>query len=319
MALPLHARLSGPAADTDIEGLLARWFQTDILFSLPDRPGILKDPAVPDHMRGALGQALLETASEEAQAGHPCPWSPPCALEILWGDMPPVRPGVPVPKPFALALEPGPEAGRVTLRLSLFGFASDQAEAVAEALTRILRAGVAPRPGPPTPWRPLDRKIVTLDPPDLLTIPREAKGIALCFETPFIARGLEPPTGGSGPSLTATKLLTGLSRRAEGFARWHDLDLWIDGDRLASIAAGLTVDLSTMTPIRWQRPTTRGQKKPLWRDGLCGVLRLSGPGDLLQESLLGAMPLLVLGQRIGAGSHVNQGAGRYQLDHHMLR
>jgi len=104
------------------------------------------DPALPDRLRGMLGRALMEGASAEALACRPCPWQPPCALDLLFGDHGALLSGrLSMPRPFVLSVEPFPQDNddRLTLRLSLFGFATDWAEAVAETLVRGLRGGVA--------------------------------------------------------------------------------------------------------------------------------------------------------------------------------
>lgn len=242
----LRQRLAAPLDHATADDLLARWFQADIVVRLgpgltPDR---ITDPRLPGRLRGALGDALLAGASAEARAEQPCPWDPPCALDVLWGETGTMRRGVEIPRPFVIRVDPDPPDGaRVTL--SLFGFATDWAEGVADALV--------------------------LDP---------------------------------------LAMLTSLSRRAEGFARWHDTALTVDGDALAETASALTLDGQGLSPAGWTRGSARQPGRGIPVTGVVGRLVLRGP----PEALARAGALLALGSRFGAGGHAAQGMGRYDVD-----
>lgn len=296
-------RLRHPVDTVGVVALAGLWFQGDVRLRVATAGlgACAADPAAADRLRGAFGQALMAVASAPAQAGQPCPWSPPCTLDILWGDMGPVRRGVSLPRPFVLGLDADGD-DTVVLRLSVIGFASDWTEAAADALVRACRAGLSLDGGPRRPLEPLERTVVAGGLPPLPDFSGWTE-VLLLFHTPF------QPRRGEGGAFDPLALLTGLSRRAEGMARWHDAALTVRGQALADAAAALSADLSGMEAAVWARPRTRGRQHDQWRDGLRGLYRLRGPADAVAE----VMPLLWLGQAFGAGSHAGLGQGRYQV------
>lgn len=308
---PLNRRLQGPARRVSVADLAAVWFQASVVArvgrGLPEGP----DPARTDRLRGAFGRALMDCASPEAIGGQPCPWDPVCALDVLWGDHGTVRRGVPVTPPFRLSTQAvGPQ--QTDIRVDLFGFASDWVDSVADALIRACRSGVAwdlpgQAAGVSRQVLPVVGRWITADDRPLatgLSLPRTGDGaVDLVFSSPLYVRR------GAGAALDPLAVLTGLSRRAEGMARWHDADLQVQGQRLADAAAALQGDVSRMKPLHWLRPRTRGRSEELCRNGYTGRYRLSGPVGALTEVL----PLLLLGEQFGAGSHTALGQGRYRL------
>lgn len=115
---PLRHRLRAPQDTDTATSLRARWFQVDItLIIAPERPlsgltgaDIAALPQAADRLRGGIGRALMATASPQALADppQPCPWMPPCALDVMWGPMGRVRPGVEIPSPIVVRLDPRP-------------------------------------------------------------------------------------------------------------------------------------------------------------------------------------------------------------------
>ncbi|KAA5603779.1 CRISPR system precrRNA processing endoribonuclease RAMP protein Cas6 [Roseospira marina] len=309
----LRQRLAEPVDSTTADDLLSRWFQADIIVRVglgppPGLiPGLITDPRLPGRLRGALGEALLAGASAEARRGEPCPWDPPCALDVLWGETGPVRRGVEIPRPFVVRVDPDPpDDARITL--SLFGFATDWAEGVAEALVRALRAGVGSGvDGARLTLEPGRRDIVTPEPPTPVMPEVLGPGlgsVALDVRTPLVLRRK------SALVLDPLALLTSLSRRAEGFARWHDTALTVDGGALAETAAALTLDGQELRPAGWTRGSARQPGRGIPVTGVVGRLVLRGP----PEALARAGALLALGGRFGAGGHAAQGMGRYDIE-----
>ncbi|SDF10078.1 CRISPR system precrRNA processing endoribonuclease RAMP protein Cas6 [Rhodospira trueperi] len=305
----LRQRLAEPIDHATADDLLARWFQADIVVCLgpalaPDR---ISDPRFPGRLRGALGEALLAGASAEARAEQPCPWDPPCALDVLWGKTGTVRRGVEIPRPFVIRVDPDPpEGARVTL--SLFGFATDWAEGAADALVRALRGGIGGgADGTRLTLEPQHRTIITPEPPAPVMPEEVGPGlgaVALTVRTPLVLRRR------SALVLDPLALLTGLSRRAEGFARWHDTALTVDGDALAETASALTLDGQGLSPAGWTRSSARQPGRSIPVTGVVGRLVLRGP----LAALARAGALLALGDRFGAGGHAAQGMGRYDIE-----
>ncbi|WP_413204161.1 CRISPR system precrRNA processing endoribonuclease RAMP protein Cas6 [Rhodospirillum sp. A1_3_36] len=305
---PLRWRLGNPNRSVDSANLAREWFQSDIVLTLgPNAPdAVAGDPAVADRIRGALGRTLMESASGEAISGRPCPWSPPCALDILWGETGQVRRGVPIPKPFLIRVD-APRPGWLEIRLSLFGFATDWAEGIGDALVRTFRNGVSLEGGPHRrPFDPCHRLVETPNPapcPPPFARSDDVADVSLWFITPVI------PRRGNRTALDPLALLTGLSRRAEGMARWHDAALEVQGQALGEAARALRVDPFGLRPIAWTRPHTRNRSHDIPRSGFTGPYRLFGPSWALAE----IQPLLTLGQAQGAGGHVALGLGQYRL------
>lgn len=307
----LRYRLQNPRQAVTLEQLMEHWFQVDIRVHLTSDVEAVsnQDPSVADRLRGALGRALMEVASAEAVSGRPCPWDPACTLDVLWGDMGTVRRGVQVPKPFVIRVLPAPGGG-TDICLSLFGQATDWAEAVADGLIRALRGGVSLDGGPRRPYDPQARCVQPVDAGPLWDALRPvdagstgADALMLLFETPLATRQGEDLT------IDCRALLTGLSRRAEGMARWHDSHLAVEGQALADAASVLSVQTSHLRPRHWRRPPNRQRTHDIPLGGFVGPYLLSGPVWAIDH----ITPLLVLGQAFGAGSHTALGLGRYRL------
>ena len=65
---------------------------------------------IQNRVRGALGQALLEGASPAARQRHPCTWTPPCALDLLFRQRPLGGLKAGAPPPYSLAADLGRHA-----------------------------------------------------------------------------------------------------------------------------------------------------------------------------------------------------------------
>jgi hypothetical protein len=305
----LRQRLTQPAHEVSIEALAAAWFQTDITLTLGPSalPVWAGDPGIADRVRGALGRALMEGASAQALAEQPCTWDPPCSHDVLWNGKGSVRAGVDIPKPFRLSVWPSADAA-LCVTLSLFGVASDWAEPAAEALVRAFRGGLSLDGGPRRGWEVVNRTIAAAPPlppspfPASSVTSREA-GVVLAFHTPFA------PRRGDQQALDPLALLTGLSRRAEGMARWHDAHLQVQGQALADAAAALSADTTMLRSCPRLRPPNRGRAVGIPLDGQIGPYALTGPDDALAQ----VWPLLTLGTAFGAGSRTSLGYGGYHL------
>jgi hypothetical protein len=287
--------------------LVDDWFQTDITITLgPEAgPALADDPGVTDRIRGALGRALMEGASAASISAELCSWTPPCTHDVLWNPKGSLRRGVEIPKPFRLAV--GVTAERAfCVTLSLFGLASEWAEPAAEALVRAFRNGVALEQGCRRGWSVVDRAIAT--PPPFPGCPfghdsAEEVGVVLAFQTPFAFRGRDRSP------LDPLALLTGLSRRAEGMARWHHGHLQVQGQDLADAAACLRADVAHLQPYHRLRPANRGRAEGIPLDGYRGPYALSGPAEMMAR----VWPLLALGTAVGAGTRASLGFGGYRL------
>lgn len=291
------ARLAAPAHRLTLQDLCGRWFMGTGLFAVALPGTMAADPALPGKLRGGWGRQLLAGASAPAAAGQACPWDPPCAYDVLFRERPLLK-GMEMPKPFLFAAQAG-GTDSTHLRLTLFGFASDLLDIAADALVRALATGL----DLPGGRRAVDVAHRHLTSDDHLPLPPVPDAVGLRFYTPLCLRR-------GGATLTGAELLpalvTSLGNRVSALARWQDSELIADWPVLRDHAATLSVDVSGLKPIQWQRGSARQDHGPLPMGGLTGDLHLSG-------DLSPVWPLLCLGETCHAGSHTAQGLGRYAL------
>jgi hypothetical protein len=297
---PLAHRLLTPARRLDLAALTAAWFTSCVELRCRDVAGLARDPAVPGKLRGALGAALAMTASTEARAGHPCPWQPPCALDVLFRRQGRITPGLELPKPYVLALFP--DGADLVLRLTLFGLATDWTEMVAEALVRALRGPLS-----------LGASLAIVDrrywSEEGVGVPEARSALIMAFATPLQLRPRRRAADEAGAGEGGfVSLMMSLGNRLSGLARWHDALLEADWQALKAQAAGLEVRPLTRVPVGWQRYSRR-QRRWIPAAGVETVLLVQGELDPAGPLL----HLLVLGESAHVGSHATLGQGRYEL------
>ena len=135
VASSLHAYLAHPDWANTTADLAKTWGDADIVLCLSGAAGAGR--GITGQVRRSFLGALGPAASAEAQDGQPCPWDPPCALDVFCREQMRNSNGDGLPIPYVLTLRrAGPDL-MVTLRL--FGIASDWAFAAAEALVAGLR------------------------------------------------------------------------------------------------------------------------------------------------------------------------------------
>lgn len=108
--------------------LRARWFWQELRVVV-DAPysASLVDPFMPYRLRGALGRVLRDSASTSVLHGQPCCFSPPCALDVFYGQ---ISAHVAAPfVPFCFDYE-----GRLGLGLRVLGLATEYISALQAAL-----------------------------------------------------------------------------------------------------------------------------------------------------------------------------------------
>lgn len=149
MAGGIAARLLAPARKVVPETLAREWFHQIITARLEGLGALASHPRLLARVRGALGDRLEARASAETIAGAPCPWEPPCALDVFFREQ--IRAGRHgLPKPFVLSAE---ALGRnLLVHATIFGFACDWTMSVRDALAEALRDWLR--------WRDLARDVV---------------------------------------------------------------------------------------------------------------------------------------------------------------
>jgi hypothetical protein len=221
---------------------------------------------------------------------------------VLFGHHGKIAGGLEIPKPYVVAARS--KGSDLLAEVVLFGFAGDWADTVADALARGLRLGLNDGDADKAHYRPLE--VVT----------RTISG----------QTGLDPIMGGTGAILMITMetplsirkgnivkvpdfgdLVSSLTARIEGLARWHDAALFADWPTL--IHEGRTLrrhDVARLPPVFWRRGSTR-QNRTFQVGGSGGQWLVDTPSPEL-------LALLTLGQTTGAGGRTTLGLGRFRID-----
>lgn len=292
----LRQRLAEPARQIDLAAAVENWHHARIRIRCDGGGELADDPRTAGWVRGALGRQMEAAASVPARAGQPCPWQPPCLLDQLFGTLGQLKGGTEIPRPYVVALSASD--GDLVVELTLFGFASDLAEAAAEALVRGLRQGLNQDGG----YRSLEcrhRSILSFDSVDL---PLAGVPLLIRMETPLsIRRGDHAIAAGFGD------LVSSLTMRVEAMARWQDAALTAPWEDL--IATGRTIATHTVpdsaAATSWQRGSRR-QDRAIPVEGIMGQWLVDcPPPDLLR--------LLALGQTTHGGGRTTVGLGRFSL------
>lgn len=290
-----------PARRIALADLPAEWFHCVTLIRCCGARSLADDPKSMGKLRGAWGEQLKATASDEAIAGEPCPWTPPCALDVFFRPQARLTPALEVPKPYVLALLP--DGGDLLVRLTIFGFATDWTEAAVEALVRACRTS-----------RHNGRVLEVVDrrywSEDAVAVTQTPTALVLAFETPLDIRdrrriGVEKVPPEERGRFKLDKFVATLGNRVSGLARWQDAEADGDFRALKSHAAGLDVHELSRVPDRWTR-FSRRQEQWIPMAGRRAVV-------LVEGDLAPLMPLLAIGETCHAGSHASLGLGRYRM------
>lgn len=291
--------LRQPQQRVGLADLPQMWQAAQVHIVLPGLAGLAGSLVLLNRLRGAFGRRLMQGASAPALAGQPCPWSPPCALDVLFREQ--VRLGKHgLPKPFVLALDA--QAGGLVISLTLFGFAVDWSGVAAHALASAVQHDVdwqAVAEGRFVPQGQIADLVVAEAP--LPPIPGDvgADSASLHFVTPF-------DTTGDDPFDRPATVIGRLARRVDMMARWMGLAVDADWPALADLWHGLDYDVGGLrrcSPLHRQSGRTgHAFDQPLAE----GVLHIVGP-------LAPLWPILQLGQATHAGRGAANGLGRYRL------
>jgi len=287
--------LSSPQRVEGLQPLADLWREQQAVFTLS--PVAPADSGFGAHLRRSFLGALGPAASVPARAGHPCPWDPPCALDIFVREQ--LRTGGDgLPKPYVLFWSQEGTALTVTLRV--FGTACDWFPAAAEVLSAGLAAIL--------PWQKcvhgqgaapdiLDRQLTTDAPP--LALPEGP--LTLMLDSPMDDSGTNP----NGPKDPAAQILARAVRRVDALARWQGLALTVGASReLTSVAHGVEARVARLSRAKHTSPNRHGQDRE--------TQVLTGSVDLpsLPEDL---QLLLALASRCHLGRHTNEGLGAISL------
>jgi hypothetical protein len=289
-------RLTNPIRRLSFEELATAWFTARISARIEGYAALSRDLDLLRRIRGALGQILLESASPESAAGHPCPWDPPCALDVLCREQ--GRVGAHgIPKPYVLAAEPkGPD---LIVSMTLFGFASDWSAAAAHALIAALQHRIDWHGLRPRLFLPRFRltRVTTQAAEGVRSFP-ERDLIELQFVTPMNAEGDDPLE-------RPATVLARMARRVQGLALWHDAEVEADWTALGTEWNGLSYDTGFLRRRLVQRHSGR-QMRRYAAAVVGGTLIIANPSPVLRA-------LLAIGREVHVGKGATEGFGRFLL------
>lgn len=292
---PLLQFLAHPSACPDADALAGAWTDMDVVLHLR---GAGRAPVgIGAHLRRSFLGALGPGASPEARDTLPCPWDPPCALDVFCREQMRGPAGDGLPKPYVLRSEPDGADLRVTLRL--FGIAGDWSFAAAEALTMGLRDIL--------PWGRLSLSRPEIANRSVTTgqiVPEPApRAVRLHLVSPMDISGRDP-------AREPWTILSRMIRRVDGVARWSGVGLDSDTSRAVSLMCReLQYGIGGLRLGRHHSANRHAQKRtdPV----LTGALDVAG-------DLAPLWPLLQAAERCHIGRHAVEGLGWIRLERTIL-
>ncbi len=292
----LSHQLANPSQRLRLDGLAEVWCMAKIAVRVPGCAGFAHDLHLLRRVRGGIGTVLLESASEAAVAGRPCPWTPPCALDVFFREQ--GRFGAHgIPKPYVLATDRrGPD---LVVTMTLFGIAVDWAAVMTHALVGTLRFRID--------WHALRDDIfvprIALE--DISVQhhqglrPRPRREHAeVEFLTPMNAER-DDPVG------RPATLFARLARRIEGLALWHDVALDEDWRGLGVSWNDVEYDVRGLRTACARR-RSGGTQTSFHVPTVSGTL-------WVHEVTSELWSLLALGAETHVGKGATEGFGRYAL------
>jgi hypothetical protein len=206
-----------------------------------------------------------------------------------------------IPKPYVVAA--WAEGADLVAEVTLFGFAGDLAEVAAEALVRGLRSGLNEGDVDRTQYRQMEianRTIESFGGVDVTAA--DGAILMVTMETPLSIRA-----GDTVKAPDFGDLVSSLTARVQGLARWQDANLTADWRALVAEGRSLRRhDLPHHPPERWRRGSTRQNRGFIVGGGRTQWLVDTPSPELLR--------LLALGQTTGAGGRTTLGLGRFRVE-----
>lgn len=292
-------RLAEPVRRVSLPELAEIWFHDQITCVLPGFGAFAPHLGLLRKLRGALGDALSAGASAAARKRRPCPWEPPCALDIFYREQLRLSGGLGVPKPFVLQAD---RRGQdLVLRILIFGFACDWTAAIVERLPEVLERRIS--------WRSIVRGqfVPTVEIAKLSVVSRERVVLTrshadaiLTFLTPLNCEGDEDPID------VPWSVVSRLARRVSALARWQDAGLAIDWEVFSAGIRQLSYDPRGLVPGSSLRVANQSRSE-FQVPSLIGELRVA-------EIPPTVAALLSIGETTHIGKGANIGFGRYRTD-----
>jgi hypothetical protein len=296
--LPLF--LPPPHRVEDVHGLLENWLDQTVTCRLIGAGGV-KPLALGAHLRRSFLGALGRGASPQAVRDLPCPWMPPCALDIFCREQARDAHGNGLPKPYVIFASRAGDDLEVSLRV--FGCANDWFMAGAEAFVAGMRdilpwQKVCARPMPLLGSRLLERR-------HGLRLPVVQNEITLQFLTPVDA-GKPKGDSTARPDALERSLLSRLLRRVDALSPWQGTVL-NDAAWRSLHGAIEELDFSASQLVAGRHESANRTRQRRHHRTVTGQITLRG------EGVAALLPVLVMAERCHAGRAAREGLGRFRL------
>ena len=290
--------LMQPDPLADAAGLVGLWQEWQVQIVLAGI-GARVRPDFGAHLRRSFLAALEPGASEAARARLPCPWDPPCALDVFLRAQCETGSGQSLTKPYAFVFRP--RGADLVVSLRVFGVACDWAVAAAEALMAGLRRHL--------PW---DRELHEgAGMPQVLARRMEPVRLVPAFpegrlRLHFLTPAEVPEDWSLAPDRLGPQLCRLAITRARALARWHALDLAPEAlARLGAAADAVRADVSGLKRVRHTSPNRHHEART--EGALSGWIELQGDLEALG-------PVFQVVERANLGRKANEGLGALILE-----
>ena len=303
----LNSFASAPSISGGLSDLAHSLLVRDIQFECEGEGTMAQLPAFPAAVRQVIGTELMKTASREALAGLPCPWSPACGLHVFFngqvtGEASGDASRLMLPPPWVLRTEStGINSMRITIRL--FGLGLLWTGELAEAGHRAIEQGICIGTLGSVCQGVLHRSIE-----DIWTgIPDEAEGAdraLLSFNTPYMSA-----SGPTQPHKPEAGFLEAMLVRSRAIAHWHGMKLDSDDKELQEALRQTATDGRGLGQVDWKRSLSQKGGQSVVMSGYMGLLQFR-LGDSFRDPLI---QLLHIGSLLHGGDQVAFGMGRYDL------
>ncbi len=279
----------------------------DIILECEGDGPLAQHPAFPGAVRQAIGSQLMQTASREALAGLPCPWSPACGFQVFFNgtqgtsNRDSKQSGEDLTPPWVLRGETS-DASSVRITLRLFGLGLLWSSDLADACHRAVEQGIFIGGTGPVCEGVLIRSMeaVWSGFEDVLANSERAM---VHFKTPFHCDETD-----DAPSF-GEQFMQSLVDRARELARWHGLTLADDLAALRDAVAGCRFDESGLNSLQWNRAVSQRRSASIAMKGQTGLLQILLPEEGRQQII----QLLRMGELLHTGPKLAFGQGRFEL------
>nr|WP_319483967.1 CRISPR system precrRNA processing endoribonuclease RAMP protein Cas6 [uncultured Cohaesibacter sp.] len=293
----------GCSFDSFIQNLTIR----DIILECEGDGPLAQHPAFPGAVRQAIGSQLMQTASREALAGLPCPWSPACGFQVFFNgikgsdSMEQQQYDYGLTPPWVLRGETA-DASSVRITLRLFGLGLLWSSDLADACHRAVEQGIFIGGTGPVCEGVLIRSTESVW-SGFEDVPANAERAMVNFKTPFHCIETD-----DAPSLGEQFMQSLVDRTCE-LARWHGLTLADELTALRAVARDCRYDESGLTSLQWYRAVSQRRSASIAMQGQTGLMQILLPEEGRQQII----QLLRMGELLHTGPKLTFGQGRYEL------